>query len=29
VLVNGQQVDSALTAQGLLAVVNAANPGGQ
>lgn len=29
VLVNGQQVDSARTAQGLLAAVNAANPGGQ
>jgi len=29
VLVNGQQVDNALTAQGLLAAVNAANPGGQ
>ena len=29
VLVNGQQVESALTAQGLLAAVNAANPGGR
>jgi hypothetical protein len=28
VLVNGQQVDAALTAQGLLAAVNAANPSG-
>jgi protein-disulfide isomerase len=29
VLVNGRQVDSALTAQGLLAAVNTANPGSQ
>jgi hypothetical protein len=29
VLVNGRQVDTALTAQGLQADVNAANPSGQ
>jgi hypothetical protein len=29
VLVNGRQVDSAVTAQGLLAAVNTANPSSQ